>query len=457
MKNKSKVFVVLLLPLAFTAGMLLCFPFRYRFEFDFDEGINLIQAMMTLKGFELYSEVWSSQPPVFIAILTLWFRLLGMKVIAGRILVLGFSTLLLITAMRYLQKFWGIPHAILGMIAIVTLPFYTTLSVSVMIGLPSIAFALLSFVGLAIWHQNKSLYWLIFSAVFLALSVMTKIWTGILAPIFLAGIFLEKAGLLKSKSNLRDSIRPLMTWFLVFILVVSMIVLFLIRPIYVPQLVGIHMAASESDILQSIAERSPMNLYLDDSIALYLLSLFGVIIAIRSKAWHALYLVAWALAAYLLLSWNVPFWHHHQLLITIPAALLGSIAMGAAAVDLSQRIRVSRLWTPNFMFSVAILLLTFFFAYQRIPPTLERFRSDLPNFGSYDPADQVDFEIVAIMSNYADQTNIVFTDRPMYAFRSGIPVHPYLAEISRKSYATGHRSPINPFGDEARTNHSESF
>ncbi len=134
MKNKSQIFVSLLLPLAFTVGMLLCFPFRYRFEFDFDEGINLIKAMMTLNGFELYSEVWSDQPPVFNAILTLWFRLLGMKVNAGRILVLGFSTLLLISAMRYLQKFWGIPHAIFGMIAIVTLPFYTTLSVSVMIG-----------------------------------------------------------------------------------------------------------------------------------------------------------------------------------------------------------------------------------------------------------------------------------------------------------------------------------
>lgn len=440
MKNKSQIIVMLLLPLAFTAGMLLFFPFRYRFEFDFDEGINLIKAMMTLKGFELYSEIWSDQPPVFNVILTLWFRLLGMNVNAGRILVLGFSTLLLISAMHYLQRFWGIPHAILGMIAIVTLPFYTTLSVSVMIGLPSIAFALLSFLGLARWHQNKSVYWLIFSAFFLALSVMTKIWTVILAPIFLAGIFLEKVGLLKGKSNLRESIRPLMTWSLGFILVVSMIFLFVIRPIYVTQLVSTHLAAGETDIMQSIAVRSSLNSYLDDSIALYLLTLFGVVIAIRSRAWHVLYLVGWALAGYLLLLWIVPSWHHHQLLITIPAALLGSIAMGSAIVDLVTRIRLSRLWTFKFIPSVAILLLSVIFAYQRIPPTLERFQFDLPNFGTFDPADQADFEIVAIMRNYTDQTNIVFTDRPMYAFRSGIPVHPYLAVITEKRYIIGQPS-----------------
>ena len=440
MRNKPLIFVSLLLPLAFTAGMLLCFPFRYRFEFDFDEGINLIKAMMTLKGFELYSEVWSDQPPVFNAILTLWFRLLGMKVNAGRILVLGFSTLLLISAMHYLQRFWGIPHAIFGMIAIVTLPFYTTLSVSIMIGLPSIAFALLSFVGLARWHQNKSVFWLTFSAVFLALSVMTKIWTVILAPIFLAGIFLEKAGLLKGKSNLRDSIRPLITWSLGFIFVVSMIVLFVIRPIYVPQLVGVHLAAGETKVMQSIAARNTVNSYLDDSIALILISLFGAGIAIRSKAWHALYLVAWALAGYLLLLWIVPNWHHHQLLITIPAALLGSIAMGSAVVDLVKRIRLSRLWTLKSMPSAAILLLTFFFAYQRVPLTLKGFSLDLPNFGTYDPADQADFEIVAIMRKYADRTNYLFTDRPMYAFRSGIRVHPSLAVITEKRFVTGELS-----------------
>ena len=440
MKNKSQIIVMLLLPLAFAAGMLLFFPFRYRFEFDFDEGINLIKAMMILKGFELYSEVWSDQPPVFNIILTLWFRLLGMNVNAGRILVLGFSTMLLISAMHYLQRFWGIPHAILGMIAIVTLPFYTTLSVSVMIGLPSIAFALLSFVGLARWHQNKSGYWLIFSAVFLALSVMTKIWTVILAPIFLAGIFLGKAGLFKGKSNLRNSIRPLMTWSLGFILVVSMIALFVIRPIYVSQLVSTHLAAGETDIMQSIAVRSSMNSYLDDSIALYLLSLFGVAIAIRSRAWHVLYLVGWALAGYLLLLWIVPNWNHHQLLVTIPTALMGSIAMGSAVVDLFKRIKLSRLCTPKVLPSAAILLLSVFFAFQRLQPTLERFRFDLPNFGTFDPADQADFEIVAIMRNYADQTNIIFTDRPMYAFRSGISVHPYLAVVTKKRYVTGQPS-----------------
>ena len=440
MKNKSQ-FLVLLLPLAVTVGMLLFYPFRYRFEFDSDEGVNLIKAMMTLKGFRLYSEIWSDQPPVFNAMLSLWFRILGMSVNAGRVLVLGFSTVLLISATHYLQRFWGIAHAIFGMIAIITLPFYKTLSVSIMIGLPAITFAMISFVGFVRWYENKSNNWLIVSAIFLALSVMTKLWTGILAPIFFAGIFIKNTGLLQEKVRLRGWYRPLLTWALWFMAVIGLIIIFLVGPTHAPQLVNVHLAARETQQMQSVAEGIPMLSYLDDSIPLYFLSIAGLIVAIRTKKWHGLYLVVWAIAAYLLLSWNVPFWSHHQLLITIPAAMLGSVAMGTATVDLYMRIRGSNLWRLNALPSLLIAILSIYFAVQRFPPTLRGFHLDLPNiYGSYDPEEKTEFEIVAIMSNYADKTNIVFTDKPMYAFRSGLPVHPYLAVMTKKRYSTGQPS-----------------
>jgi hypothetical protein len=440
-KNRFNTFVWLVIPFAFAAAILLLYPFRFRFELDADEGVNLIKAMMTLKGFRLYSDIWSDQPPIFNALLTVWFRLLGMNVNAGRILVLGFSTVLLISAMHYLQRFWGIPHALLGIFAIITLPFYKSLSVSIMIGLPAIAFAMLSFVGLMRWHEDSGIYWLIFSAISLALSVMTKLWTGILAPLFFAGIFIQKSGFIQEKLNLRDSLRPSMTWALWFIAGTGLIILLLVGPIHAPELVGVHLAAGETENLQSVAEGNPMLSYLDDSIPLYFLSLAGVIIAIRTRKWHALYFVAWTLAAYLLLSWNSPFWHHHQLLITIPAAMLGAIAMGYASVDLYQRIRTSNLWTPEVLPAVLIAALSIIFAFQRIPPTVRGLRLDLPNIhGTYDAAELTDFEIVAIMRNYADKTNLVFTDRPMYAFRSGLPVHPYLAVMTRKRYSTGQLS-----------------
>jgi hypothetical protein len=444
MKNKHvEIIVPLLLVTAFAVGMILFFPFRYQFEFDHDEGVNLIKSMLTLKGYSLYSEIWSDQPPVFNAILSSWLDLMGMNVNAGRLLVLGYSIMLLASALHYLVRFWGFLHAILGMIAIFTLPYYAQLSVSVMIGLPSIAFALLSFVGLVRWHQDKKEYLLVFSSLLLALSIMTKLWTVILVPIFLAGIFIDRSGLFQDKFNYRVSVRPIFIWSSVLFLVAGTVILFMIRPINIPQLISVHLAAGETEMIQTRATEFSMYTYLDDSITILLLSLIGVVITIHSKAWHALYLVAWMLAAYMLLSFViVPFWSHHQLLITIPAALLGAIAMGYSVIDISKRLNESRLWTRNTVPSAVILLLSLFFLFQRLPPTFATFRTDLPNFIiSNNPNGNVDYEVVASINKYADKTNYLFTDRPMYAFRSRILVHPYLAVMTKKRYAIGEPSP----------------
>jgi hypothetical protein len=438
MKNRYlQVIIPLSLALTFVAVMILFFPFRYRFEFDHDEGVNLIKAMMTIKGYSLYSQIWSDQPPIFNAVLTPWLSLIGIKVNAGRLLVLGFSAVLLASATHYLHRFWGVPHAILGMIAIITLPYYAQLSVSVMIGLPSIAFAMLSFVGITHWHQDKKDSWLIFSSLFLALSMMTKLWTAILIPIFIAGIFIDRSDLLRGKLNVRDSVRPIFIWSSVFILVAGAIILFMIRPGNISQVIGVHLAASETETMQNIAAQNSVNSYLDDSMIIFILSLFGAAIAIHSKTWHSIYLVAWMLVAYGLFTWIItPFWSHHQLLITLPAALLGSIAMGYSLVDLVKRLLGSKLINPGIIPSAVILLLTLFFGYQRFPAAFDEFRTDLPNFRTcYDPKDDVDYKVVATIRKYADGTNYLFTDRPIFAFRAGIPVHPYLAVMTKKRYA----------------------
>ena len=437
MRSKKTSFVSLFFPSIFVVCMLLFFPFRYRFEFDFDEGVNLIKAMLSLQGHSIYSDYWSDQPPVFTGLLALVFRILALNVNAGRLLVLGFSTLILVVAMDYLYRKWGVLHAILGMILIIMLPFYTTLSVSIIIGLPSIAFAMLAFMGLLRWHDSDSDYWLVFSASFLALSMMTKIWTVILAPIFFAGILVQKSGFQRRKNNLREGVRPAIIWSLGFVLVASIILLFIVRPSNILQLISPHLVASNSDSMQSLAGRGHVLSYLDDSSILFVLSALGVIYALKSRAWHTLYLVGWALAAFFLITWNAPFWYHHQLLITIPAAMLGAIAIGSALVEIITRIQTSTVRSSISLLSLVILALSFVLAYDRLPKTLVNFTFNLPNLGSIDSSDDADFEIVSLIRKYADQTHYLFTDRPMYAFRSGMRVSPGLAVITQKRYVTG--------------------
>ncbi len=438
MKNKSHLVLTFLLPLVFIAGMLFWFPFRFVFEFNTDEGVNLIKAMMTLKSFDLYSEVWSDQPPVLTYILAAVFRFVGLKVNAGRLLILAMSAATIGAATDYLTRRWGVAHALFGFIALVTLPFFTTLSVSIMIGLPSIAFAMLSFVSLDRWHQHDGVVWLVGSGILLTLSVFTKIWTVILGPIFLLGILLHIWREREPGSRFLDQARPLFWWALGIIPLALVIIVSMISPENLLQLVEVHLAAGDTSDLQVIAETRSINAFLEDSLFLFGLSFLGSLYVIYKKAWHALYLIAWVLIGYAFLAWVVvPAWFHHQLFITIPAAVLGGIAVGSSIRDLLHKTRESGLMKLSALPALLVLLFTGCFLIERIPPTANNFQTNLPNFRAPDLSQDVDFEIVAIIGNYAEQTNFLFTDRPMYAFRSGVAMPPELAVITQKRYSTG--------------------
>ncbi len=439
MKFKSQ-HLILILPLIYASAMLLFYPFRFRFEMDFDEGVNLIKAMLSMQGFHMYSDFWSDQPPLFTLMLSQIFNVFGLNVNLGRLLVLGLSTLLQLSVMEYLRRQWGAGHAVISLILIMTLPFYTKLSVSIMVGLPSIALAIVALFGILRWHETGADRWLSLSAVFMMMSIMTKLWTVILVPIICVGIIVQQASRYRVKHELWNLFRPLAVWGLILLLGLGLVIVFFVGLENIDQLINTHLEASETDMMQALAAPEIVRSYLDDSVLLFLLVPLGLLSIARSKSWHALYPVAWVLAGSALLLWNAPFWYHHQLLITIPSAIIGALAVGDALRDVRDRIRSSSSWQPMTALSLAILVIFGFLVFQRVPLTLDNFRLDFPNLRNLDPMDQTDYEIVGLIRRYANETEYLFTDRPMYAFRSGVQVDPRLAVITQKRFSTGEPS-----------------
>ena len=170
-------------PSILVALVILFFPFRFAFELDADEGVDLLKSVLVAQGSRLYTDVWSDQPPLFTYLIAAIFRLLGVKLNVVRLMVLMFSCALFWAAVQYLRAFWGTPHAIVGGLVLILLPSYLRLSVSIMIGLPAIALALLSLLAISHWHKEGRRLWLVLSGLALALSVMTKLFTGLLAPL----------------------------------------------------------------------------------------------------------------------------------------------------------------------------------------------------------------------------------------------------------------------------------
>ncbi len=419
--------------------MVLFFPFRYRFEFNPDEGINAIKAMMNIKGYQLYSETWSDQPPIFTMLLTLFFRIFGLSIPVGRGLELLFSAAILWLAMQYLRQFWGNIHAILGVLTIMLLPYYLVLSVSIMIGLPAIAFALLSFYALSLWHKYGDSKWLIMSAIAFGLSIMTKAFTAILGPIFLSGIVLSGWLDYRQHRDWLKACRPSAVWLAIIAVTVGSILLIVVKPANVYQLIQGHLLAGDSALFRAYADNRIV-IYISrfkDSLPMLLLAFLGGIAALRSRSWTAMYLVAWVAIGAISLFINVPFWHHQQLLVTVPAAILAGIAIGDGLSRLQKILQLRERDLVGIVMGIFPWTLAVIFAFYRLPSTVQQFDLELPNLRAQPVEVSEDEEILALMAEYAHLTNWVYTDRPMFAFRTQLSVPPHLAVLSKKRIAAG--------------------
>jgi len=126
-----------------------------------------------------------------------------------------------------------------------------------MVGLPSIAFALLSLLLLELWHQRRQEGWLVLSALALGLSVLTKLFTGFLAPIFVIGLLLDERRRLGNSRSWARMLRPALLWSLVFGAACAGLGLILVGPAYLGQLITTHLfARQEASFIELSASQS---------------------------------------------------------------------------------------------------------------------------------------------------------------------------------------------------------
>jgi hypothetical protein len=409
-------------------------PFREIFQYDLDEGGQAMKALLLARGYSLYSEIWSDQPPVFTYLQAGGIRAFNADVDDARVLVMLFSTALLAAAAHTLRLHWGLGHALCGVVLIAMLPYFTSLSAAVMVGLPAISFAVMALAAHVAWHQQRKHIYLIVSALFLSLSIFTKLFTVILAPIFVIGILVDERARQGKSFVWRDLLRPALVWALFFAAFSLAAALLMIGPANLGELLFTHLNARDM-----VADNAPISWYLRDSWPVLLLAGVGSLLVILERRWLSLYWIAWVGSAYLLLSVHRPVFFHHQLLVTVPAAVLAGIAAGEAFCRIPQMFR-SRAFL-NRRALLAILALAGFTASLtlRAPLTLPDFYR-LPEFrkkAANSPWPEQQQMFLTKMANHAPETRWIVTDLPMYAFRAGLANPPYLSFITAKRLYTG--------------------
>jgi len=151
----------------------------------------------------------------------------------------------------------------------------------------------------------------------------------------------------------------------------------------------------------------------------------------------ALVPLAWAVMAYTLFSFYSPVFYHHQLLITVPAAMMAAAAVGEGILCLIRLRRLSELIRLQTWLGAGALI-GFVLVSINYLPGLDKELTNKPRLTDFSlKASPGRLRVIRTMDQYAGQTNWIMTDSPMFAFRVHRPVPPSMATFSSKRLATG--------------------
>ena len=434
-KNLINITVPILVALVFFVFVFLYFPFREKLQFNVDEGFNLIRSMMVTLGYPLYDQVSSDQPPLFTYSLAAVIRIMGISIMPGRILVLLFSTLLVWSCSQFVQIIWGSAHTLLLLFLLLLLPRYMELSVSIMIGLPALAMAALSLILLTMWHLSGRDCWLVLSGFALGLSILIKLFTGFLAPIFVTGMTIAQYSRLRKHRISIKWFQPALIWGLSFAGLSIVLLSLLVGPQNMVDIIQPHLTASTVESMRSF--HNTINNHLRGAEPFLALGLLGVLVTVQNRRWLTLYPTAWVFTAYLLLRSYSPVYYHQQLLVTVPVVMLGAAAAGEGITWLFRLPRSKDFISMHSLLSILTLIglvIVTINAY----PDFERELYNRPRWSGFSiKAPKYKLNVYLIMREYASQTNWVVTDMPLYAVLIRKPVPPNLATFSAKRLDTG--------------------
>lgn len=396
-------------------------PWTERFAFDKDEGFNVMKAFLVGQGHELYSEIWSDQPPAFTYALAWAFAAGGATVETARLLVLGFSGLLVGSIYAFLLMVSGRKAAIAGAACFLCLPHAIALSVSVRIGQPSLAMAMLSLAMLAWWWRSRGPLPLTLSALAMAASVLIKAFTAPMLIVFALGIAAMPTG-----AEGRRSWRASLAWLAIALTAISVVLAATVGPHLSDQLLAPH--------VQARFNRPPpadeISLVPGAAWPVLALAVLGVIYAILERSAMQLVAAAWMALGTILMARHHPVFIHHYLLFAVPACLLAGLAIDRAASWAAGLRTGAASARGNARLAAIALAAGVVAAAMLIPATVRTFRGK-----GIRVDDAAEHAMAALMRQHATGARWIATDRAIFAFRAGVPVPPELVLWTSKRNA----------------------
>ncbi len=340
---------------------------------NYDEGVYLASLRALRSGHPLFTQVFSSQPPLFLLSLYPFVWLFGPSMLAARGGVVFFA-LIGILAMYLLARRLGGPWA--GVAAALLLAcdhLFLIQSQSLEAEVPSIALmiaavAAATYVDRAPWQASA------ISGIFTSLALLEKLLFPLaaiaaIALLFLGHLIVFERGL--RARMLSDSARTgRMTRYLphrqtiiravllggVYLLSLLLVGVLICLPYlgHLPalyqQVVSFHLAAGQSFPTSASQNWQILWHNFGQDTPLVLLSLLGVIVGLPRGRWAVLIGCAWTLVALVILLRQTPLFPHHLVLLIPGLALTAALGLMPAPATLANQTALHlqfRPWLPS--------------------------------------------------------------------------------------------------------------
>lgn len=391
-----------------TGAWALSYPDRDRI--DRDEGLNLMKARLVARGYHLYTDIWSDQPPAYTYALVGWGKLFNDDVSTLRTLSALFSTLAMTMVGLIVWRWSGTDQT--GLIAGLTTLLlllgtrqYLKLSSAIMIGLPAIAVALIAVLLVTLAGNQRTVISLplcLAGGVIFALSMQIKLFTFILIPMTLGVIWRD------GKTTGRSAIMSL-AWG-IGLCSMTAIMFCLWGSAWREQLIAPHVGSRTSTfagnlvaLLARLAEDFPITIA----------AVAGLILAGSAARRAAFPAILWVITSLIVLANAKPLWSHHRVMLTIPFTIIIGICLALFR-------RESRVFKP-FQWVVAGIVIA---GVIRVGIVMARSRDD-----AAEPVLQTFHQ--ALREN-APSSRWVVSDDPHPVYAAGLCVPPEIAVLSAK-------------------------
>jgi PelA/Pel-15E family pectate lyase len=409
------------------------------YELGADEGINLQKAALIANGHQLYSEIWSDQPPVLSYVLSMVHSFFPFSVAAARVTILLFSAILIVSLFRVILRFEGRIAAWAGVLVVVSGQTFLALSVSVLIGLPAIALTMLALDILTSGSGRSVRAHVVAGGIVFAFAVLTKLFVLLVFPAMIVATWVSAnrsaEGGLKARVALES-----VALFIGSAVVVAVAAVLAVGTSNVDQLVAPHMMAQD---VAGYAKRGGVDRLLQllnrNSTAALYFGLAGAFLTLVRRSGARLIPLAWLAFGFLVLSLHRPLWPHHPLILVIPLGWLGGVVVATASravAAVENHIARHPLADSGHRVDSGIGFVGFAVILAALSyGNLDKARSAFAQGAS--TSEQM---AQARLRLYLDDTEHIVTDKPIDAYRLGRLVPPAFAVWSAKRVATGNMS-----------------